>query len=133
MYCTRSRALSMAKPARPAATDDVLHRRGDLAARLLADELGAFGHLGHRVAHVRAAVTRSATWGWRGRSGRHFLGRLVLVHHVPVRSRDPGEGLPVSLKAALRRANLADRAARPGLWRQVYDFSTATQGSLTHR
>ena len=113
--------------------DHVLHGGRNLAASFLTDELRPLGHLGNGVAHVRAAMARSATWGWCGRSGRHLLGRLVLVHHVAVRSGAPGEGLPVSLKAALRRANLAIRGARPGLWRQVYDFSTATQGSITRR
>ena len=87
--------------------DHVLHGGGDLAARFLADQLGALGHLGDRVAHVGATMSRSTTGaGAAGCRGR-FLGLLILVHHVPGPFPCSGEGLPVSLKAALRRANFA--------------------------
>ena len=49
--------------------DHVLHGRGDLAARLLADQLGPLGHLGHRVAHVGATVSRSAARCGGGAAG----------------------------------------------------------------
>src|SRR5258708_3051329 len=60
--------------------DDVLHGGGYLASRLLADQLRTLGHFGHRVSHVSAAVTWTASWRWRC-CGRLLLLSSVLIHH----------------------------------------------------
>ena len=76
MYCTRSRALSMAKPAIPApALMTSFIAAATLRPGFLADQLRALGHLGDGVAHVGAAMAgrgavrtrRSGAVGWRTR------------------------------------------------------------------
>ena len=73
--------------------DHVLHRRGDLAARLLADQLGPLGHFGDRVAHVGATMAGSAArCSWC--CGARLVGRLIVVHHVPGPFPCAGGGAP---------------------------------------
>ena len=67
-------------------TDDVFHRGGNLASRLLTDFLCARRHLGDRVSNVGAAVSRWATGShrsggrsWIQRSGR-FGGQWLVGH-----------------------------------------------------
>jgi hypothetical protein len=47
----------------------------------------------------------------------------------PVRSHAPGEGAPRFIEGRDLGRDFAPRS--PVSWRQVYDFSTASQGSVT--
>ena len=89
MYCTRSRALSTAKPASASrGADHVLHRRGHLAAGFQTDFLRALRELGDRVARVdgampgprfAAALALELVPGFID-SSLSFLGHLVRVN-----------------------------------------------------
>ena len=116
-------------------TDDILHRRRHLAPGFEADLLSLGRHFRDSIADVRSAMSGSAGWrrdrsddgsgGWRLYfRGRNFIRHLVWLRTLErsgyrFRGNEPGELL---VKQTL------DRLER---WRQVYDFSTATQGATT--
>jgi hypothetical protein len=102
-------------------SDYVFHRTGNLAPGFLTDELRALRHLGHRVAHVRAPVTRaSPRYGCRRRLTRgghgRFIGGLRLFDHVtPSAFISRGADAPkVSLVCSAGRHRFGSRIPEPG-------------------
>ncbi|HEY5220225.1 MAG TPA: hypothetical protein VIJ16_10475, partial [Gemmatimonadaceae bacterium] len=116
--------------------DDILHSGGDLATGLKTDELCLLGQLSHGIASVGAMAEPATGWS-------RLCGRLIVdwfggtaarrIRHLSGPLFVKGEQHPVSFDGRSLVRYVRGPIVLEGYVksRQVYDFSTATQGVVT--